>query len=134
MIAVFSVVCLVGIFIAGHIFEIHTTLGLGLLAGGFIGMGLALAIAETHGFEGQHIRPKEKTYRWETLFLDVVRLAIDRGIVQGKEPIYVWTHKDGYQPVKSIFTARINHEMAIVLDTTVEDPQATFNSLKQGVM
>lgn len=118
MIALTAFVLALGSFLAGAMFGA----GWGpwvLLGFCMIGLGCLIAAAQTRGFEGQYIRPKAPPYYWETLYMDVVRLAIDRGVVHGKEPMYVQTPR-GPVPITGIFAARINHVMSLVLDTTEE--------------
>jgi hypothetical protein len=125
---------MLGLFIAGTLFATQMPTAVILLALCMTLAGICYAAAETHGFEGRYVAPKTPPYRWETLFLDVVRLAIDKGKVAGKEAVYVLTDK-GTVPITGIFSARINHEMSIVLDTSEPlDHAHEFNRLKQGVM
>lgn len=133
MIAVASLVCLIGIFVAGQIFEIHTLLGLGMLGFFCLCMGVLIAAAETRGFEGCRVGNIPKPITWEKLWLSVTRLALDRGQVLSTEQLYVHT-RTGILPVTGIFTARMNHALSLVLDTTEGDPHETFNALKQGCM
>lgn len=135
MIALLSVICVIGIFIAGNIFGLHTVAGMLMLAFFVMCMGVLIAAAETHGFEGQRLVQSPMPLTWDKLFLNVARMAVDRGTFVGKERMYVHT-PTGIVPVTGVFTARMNHEMGIVLDTTpsLDDAAANLNALKQGVM
>lgn len=136
MIATLSLAAILGVFYAGHIFDVHTLGGLGILAVCVIALGVLIAMAETRGFEGQRVINMPTPLTWEKLWLNVVRLALDRGTVQGAESVYVQT-ATGPQPVTGVFTARINHEMCIVFDTDAPvdaNLAAQYNAAKQGVM
>jgi len=116
VIAVFSLTCIIGVFIAGHLLGVHTTVAVIMLGCCVAALGTLIAAAETRGFEGQRIVNLPMPLTWEKLFLNVVRMAIDRGKVAGTERVYVMT-KAGAVPVTGVFTARINHELSLVLDT-----------------
>lgn len=136
MIPLISMTLLLGVFVAGHIFGVHTTAGVIMVGLFAVGQGLLVAAAQTRGFEGQRVRNIPTPLTWEKVFLNVVRLALDRKENYGKEPVYVQTTK-GPVPVTGIFTARINHVLSVVLDTeeaSAVDATHEFNSLKQGVM
>jgi hypothetical protein len=125
---------MLGLFLAGTLWSVHLPSSLMMLGLCMIVAGILFAAAETHGFEGRYVAAKTPPYRWETLFLDTVRLALDKGKVAGKEAVYVLTDK-GTVPITGLFAARINHEMSIVLDTSEPiDHAHEFNRLKQGVM
>lgn len=121
MIATLSLFCLIGVFVAGHVLGVHTTLGVVMVGLFAIAQGTLIAAAQTRGFEGQRIVNMPMPLTWEKLFLNVVRMALDRNSAYGKERVYVQT-PTGPVPVTGVFTARINHELSIVLDTTEDTP------------
>lgn len=130
----FTFIAMLALFLAGTQFAMHLVGALVLLGAGMLAAGFLFASAETHGFEGYYVNMVTPPYRWETLFLDVVRLSLKRNVVAGNETLYVLT-PDGVAPITGIYAARVNHEMAIVLDTSEPvDAAHEFNSLKQGVM
>lgn len=120
MIPILSLICLIGVFVAGHVLGVHTTAGVIMVGVFAAAQGLLIAAAQTRGFEGQRVRNIPLPITWEKLFLNVVRMALDRKANYGKEPVYVQTNK-GPVPITGVFAARINHEMSIVLDTEVAD-------------
>lgn len=130
-------VAMLSIFYGGVLFLPHPAVAALLLGAGMVLAGFCYASAETHGFEGRYVAAKHPPYRWESLWLDVVRLPLGKGKATGTEPIYVATDK-GTVPLTGIFSARVNHEMSIVLDTSaplVQDGHAAhWNAIKQGVM
>ncbi len=134
MIVVLSFVCLVLVFIAGHVYSVHTVAGVAMLSLFALAQGVIIAAAETRGFEGQRLVNLPMPLTWEKLWLNVVRMALQRGQIVGGECVYVQTPK-GPIPATGVFTARINHELGIVIDTDPVDNAAhTFNALKQGVI
>lgn len=135
MIALLAIVCIIGVFVAGAAFGPQTVIGIVMLAVCVVGLGILIAAAETRGFEGQRVLNIPTPLTWEKLWLNVVRMALDRGTVQGGEPVYVQTPM-GPQAVTGVFTARINHVVSIVLDTDapVVDGSHEYNAAKQGVM
>lgn len=136
MIPFISFILLIGTFVAGHVLGVNTTAGVIMVGVFALAQGVIIAAAQTRGFEGQRVLNIPTPLTWEKVFLNVVRMAIDRGRVAGTEPVYVQTPK-GPVPVTGIFTARINHVLAIVMDTeeaSAVDATHEFNSLKQGVM
>lgn len=118
MIVTLSFLCFVGAFIAGAILGVHT--GAAILILGFFAVcqGALIAAAQTRGFEVRSVNTKNPPYVWRSFYLDVVRLAMKYNVQSGEEPIFVWTQKEGYLPVIGLFTARINHTLSIVCDTS----------------
>jgi len=133
VIATLSLICLIGVFVAGHVLGVHTTFGV-LMVGFFaIAQGVLIAAAQTRGFEGQRVVNMTKPWTWENVTMQIARLSLERHRMVGPERVYVQTAQ-GPKPITGLFTARINHELSIVLDTTETDADAEFNRLKQGVM
>jgi hypothetical protein len=134
MIALLSFICLISVFIAGHLYNVHAVAGIMMLSLFALAQGVIIVAAKTRGFEGQRLVNLPMPLTWEKLWLNVIRMALQRGKVVGEERIYVQT-PTGPVPATGVFTARINHEMGIVLDTeTPEEAAHAFNALKQGVM
>lgn len=132
----FNLFAMLLIFWGGTLFAVNTAMSLAFIGVGFLAAGTVFAAAQTRGFEGQRVLNIPTPLTWEKVFLNVVRLALDRKENYGKEPVYVQTPK-GPVPVTGIFTARINHVLSIVMDTeeaSAVDATHEFNSLKQGVM
>lgn len=134
MIAILSCILVMGVFIAGHLL-ITDVVGAWVLAGACcICLGVLIAVAETHGFEGQRVLAKTTPLTWDQLWGRVIRFGLDRDRAVGAERLYVQTPQ-GPKPLTSVFLARIDHTPSIVFDVADDAAHAeTFNALKQGVM
>lgn len=133
MIALLSIILIIGVFLAGHFFAAAGWVACLVLAVCVIGLGTLIAAAETHGFEGQYV-PLPTGVTWGTVSKQLFLMNENKCRFFNGDQLFVQTGA-GLVPVTGVFQARINHEMAIVLDVEpVEDPSHTFNSLKQGVI
>lgn len=135
MIALFSCLAVIGVFLSGSYFLTHTFAAIVLLSICVVALGGLVAALELHAVEGQRVRDMPVPLTWNKLFILVMQMAVDRNHMAGAEPIYVQTPQ-GPQPVTGVFTARINHERSIVFDTVdlTTTAEHNLNALKQGVM
>lgn len=133
MIAFVACVLLLMVFFAGHFFALHVVGATVILGLAFASFGLILAAAaQTLGFEGVYV-PLPTGVTWGTVSKRLFIVNENKARFFNDDKLYVQT-PTGPVAVTGFFTARINHEMSIVLDTSVEDAAHTFNALKQGVM
>lgn len=140
MIALFASICIIGVFVSGYMFALHgfwACVMVGLFA---MALGLLFAAAETRGFQGEVVRMKHQPYRWTHLWDDCINIALAKDQLLSGKPLYVSTDF-GLVALTGVFSARINGENALVLDTALpweENEEqyhaAQFNALKQGVM
>lgn len=135
MIALVSMLCIIGIFLAGHYFAANTVAAMVMLGLFVICLGVLIAAAETRGFEGVSAPDYHDGYNWDKLMVAVQRWALSKDRMLGNESVYVQTPA-GPLPVRGVFFARINQGMSIVLDTTEAGDAADleYNRIKQGVM
>ncbi len=133
MITLIACALIIGVFVAGHYFALHTIGALALLAFAVIGLGVLIAAAETRGFEGCSAPTVATDTAWGGLAAALFRLNEASNRFFSNDPVYVQT-ASGPLPVASLFYARVNGVRAIVLDTEPDDAMQTFNALKQGVM
>ena len=119
MIAIFSVAAIIGVFLAGHYFAIHTTGAVILLGLCVVALGVLVAAMELRALEGQRIANMPLPWTWEKLWLQVMRLSEDRKAMPSAELLYVMT-PEGIVPVTGLTTARINSERAFIFDITEE--------------
>lgn len=133
MIALLSMLMIVGVFIAGHIFAAAGWTACIILGVCVLALGTLIAAAETHGFEGQYV-PLPTGVTWERISKQLFLMNENKCRFFNGDKLYVQTPM-GAVAVTGVFQARINHEMSIVLNTEpIEDGSHTFNSLKQGVI
>lgn len=134
MIPFASIALIIVIFVSGFALSTNTAgavMGLGFAS---LAFGILIAAAQTRGFEGYKVLDVPLPFTWEKLWMNVRRLELarDQSILQNT--LYVQTPR-GPLPLGSVFTARINGELALVFDTAEDvDHAETFNALKQGVM
>lgn len=132
MIVLIACASIIGVFIAGFYFAAHTVGALVLLGAAAVMLGVLFAAAETRGFEGY--RTEQSAGTWGDISKTLFRMNEARARFFNDDKVYVQT-PNGPVPVRSVFQARINHDLAIVLDPDgPEDHVATFNALKQGVL
>lgn len=133
MIALTAIVLIIGVFIAGSTFAMSTVAAFCLLGFCVTGLGLLIAAAETHGFEGHYV-PLPTGVTWGSVSKQLFLMNENKARFFNDDHLYVQTPM-GAVAVTGVFQARINHEMSIVLDTEpVEDASHVFTSLKQGVV
>lgn len=133
MIALLSMICVVGVFWAGFFYGAHTLGALIMLAVFIIGLGTLIAAAETRGFEGYQTATVRDGFTWADCMKALFHMNEKKNRLFIHDRVYVQT-PTGPKPVTNIFSARINTELSIVFDPVEEDSAHTFNSLKQGVM
>lgn len=133
MIALLSMLCVMGVFLAGAGYGAHSLMALTMLGLFVIALGMLIAAAETHGFEGYPSMSSAIGFTWADCMKALFRINETKGRLFVHDRVYVQTPQ-GPRAITSVFQARIGHELSIVFDTVEGDPQHTFNSLKQGVM
>lgn len=120
MIAILSFAAILGVFFAGHFFEMHTVMSFVLLGASCIGLGVLTGILERRSQRGLRIAALKAGMSWGELWMAAARIGINRNEMVGEENVYI-RNGTALQPVRSIFAARINGERSFIFESEETD-------------